>query len=124
MNIDPPEALGLGGKRPGAGRPKGSRDSSAVKRYAIARAEKEEQLARLRRMEADERATHLVAIEEVLEEWSSIVEIAKSRMLALPSRVAPELAVMTDARDIDDFLRAAVHEILTEFANGVRRNST
>ncbi|WP_231362647.1 DUF1441 family protein [Thioalkalivibrio sp. ALMg9] len=56
-----------GGKRPGAGRPKGSNVSDHSERFNAARADKERSLADLRRMEVDTNAGKLIPAAEVEE---------------------------------------------------------
>lgn len=58
----------------------------------------------------------LVDIDDVAEEWEQAGEILKSRLLGMPSRLAPMIARQSSSREIEDALLAAIHEALTEAA--------
>lgn len=82
------------------------------------------QLDRERRLIAElerkQREGALLDKNDVAEEWAAVSEIAKSRWLAYPSRMAPEVAGLTSHRQIEDRLRDGVYEILREFIGDVR----
>lgn len=75
-------------------------------------------------LERQRKAGELVSVDSVRADWLAIIAIARNRLLALPSRIAPDLAGVGDVRAIDDTLRAAIHEILEEMAGDVRSGDT
>ena len=48
--------------------------------------------------------------------WVAQVGIAKGRLLALPSRLAPAVIGLGDLRSIEAVIREAIHEALTELS--------
>ena len=108
---------GHGGARPGAGRPKGTTKSSNAAIFNEARARKETALADLRELELATKRKELVAASEVDAEWRSLLGAVRSGMLAVPSRVAPELVTLTDERQIEDAIQAAIHEAMEAIAH-------
>lgn len=75
---------------------------------------------RIAELERQEREKRLVAVDVVRDDWLAVVGIARSRLLALPSRIAPDLVGQNDMRAVEDRLRAAVHEVLQEMSDDVR----
>ena len=73
-----------GGKRPGAGRPKGSNVSDHSERFNAARADKERSLADLRRMEVDTNAGKLIPAAEVEEAIATAFARIRQRLASLP----------------------------------------
>lgn len=104
-----------GGKREGAGRKPGP-TSQHAQEFAKARARKEIALAEIREMEAAKVRGELIELAIVREDWINAINIAKSRFLALPSRLGPEVANLTDIRAIEEIILSEVHEILEELA--------
>ena len=75
-----------GGKREGAGRKPGP-TASANERYTLARAEKEEALARLRQAEADEREGRLLRADDVAEAVTLAHAAVAQTLLTLPDEL-------------------------------------
>lgn len=107
------EAATHGGKRPGAG---GAPRTVESKDYAKHRARKEKAIADLREMEVKEAKKDLLRATDVAKVWADAANTTKARLLALPSRLAPDLVHDEDVRSIEKKLKEAVHEILTELA--------
>jgi hypothetical protein len=63
-----------------------------------ARRRKEVALARLREMEADERAGKLIASERIKDAWVKILSAINTGVLRMPDNLAPQLAAAGDAR--------------------------
>jgi phage terminase Nu1 subunit (DNA packaging protein) len=112
---------GRGGRRAGAGRPKGSTSAAADvrARYAEARAAKEEALAALRGMEARIRSGELVEASTVRPAFQRAGRAFRDSMLSIPGRVAAALAVETDERRIEQLLRREMRAELTRLADQV-----
>jgi len=84
----------------------------------------EHELARLRKEQADKVALEnqvsrgeLMPEAEVVSTWQSIITAARAKFLALPTKMAPILAPVTDPIDVQDQLTAAVHDCLSELVD-------
>ena len=105
-----------GGKRAGAGRPKGSTTDHS-QRFSKARADKEHALARLRKMEADLRAGELVTSQYHINVVHVIGGVLKNRLGHLHHRIismAPGLS-----REAVEELRKAIRIAHEEVAHAV-----
>ena len=73
--------------------------------------------ARARRAELEVAALErdLLPVDQVVEGWQQLVAAFRARCLAMPSRLAPQLA-MRETREIQAVLTAAVREALTELS--------
>jgi hypothetical protein len=71
--------------------------------------------AKLRKMEYDVRIGKLVEAELVKQRWSAIYRLIVDRILAWPNRLAPEVAALTDERQVREVIlreaRALVNEL-------------
>ena len=105
-----------GGKRPGAGRPRGSKPTPAsIPTLASSRRRKEAALARKQELVAARLAGELVSIAVIQQTWATIVAAARARLLAIPSRVGPRVAGL-DAAEASELLRREIYEALHELA--------
>jgi len=77
-----------------------------------ARRRKEVALARLREMEADERAGKLIAAALVTDAWVKILGAVKAGVLWLPDKLAPAMAAAADAREARAILKTECEAIL------------
>ena len=71
--------------------------------------------AKLRKMEYDVRMGKLVEAELVRQRWSTIYRLIVDRVLAWPNRMAPEVAALTDERQVRETIlreaRALVNDL-------------
>lgn len=71
--------------------------------------------AKLRKMEYDVRMGKLVEAELVKQRWSTIYRLIVDRVLAWPNRMAPEVAALTDERQVREAIlreaRALVNDL-------------
>ncbi len=71
--------------------------------------------AKLRKMEYDVRMGKLVEAELVKQRWSTIYRLIVDRILAWPNRLAPEVAALTDERQVREAIlreaRALVNDL-------------
>ena len=71
--------------------------------------------AKLRKMEYDVRMGKLVEAELVKQRWSAIYRLIVDRIMAWPNRLAPEVAALTDERQVREVIlreaRALVNEL-------------
>ena len=58
----------------------------------------------------------LIPAEQVESVWGGMVSAFRARILALPSRVAPQVAAESDPHTVDAMLTDVVHEALTELS--------
>ena len=79
--------------------------------------------ARLLRAQADKTELevavlrgNLVPIEKVESDWMTIIMAARSRLLAIPSKTAFQIAALKDPHEIERFLKRLIYEALTELA--------
>ena len=107
-------ADGHGGARQGAGRPKGAQSSRS--RFQIARAKKEEHLAELRRLEVERRKRELIPRAAVIDCWQRAFVVVRGRLLALPSKIAGE-AAMLPAPEVSAIVAREVRQALAELSN-------
>lgn len=59
----------------------------------------------------------LCKTEDVVKAWESVLHACRAKFLAMPSKMAPVLANVTDTAMIKDHLENAVREALDELAN-------
>lgn len=71
-------------------------------------------------LERAEKEGRLVDVDVVRGEWLSLIAIAKSRFLALPTRQAQQFIGLSELREAESRLRAVVHDGLSELACDVR----
>ena len=50
--------------------------------------------------------------------WSGLVGNSRARLLAIPSKLAPELAITNDPIAVENRLKLAIHEVLWELSKG------
>lgn len=94
--------------------------SGAVPTHSHAEAAriKENYLALLRQLEYDRESGAVVEVEVVAQQVAEQFAVVRSRLLAIPSRVAPRIAVLTDAEEvralIDEEVALALQELTIE----------
>lgn len=59
----------------------------------------------------------LCKTDDVVKAWESVLHACRSKFMAVPSKMAPVLANITDTAVIKDHLESAVREALEELAN-------
>lgn len=88
-------------------------------RYLKARADKEEQNAKLARQKFEEESGQLVDKDDVNEWAQNTVRAARKSFENMPRKLAHRLASMTDAHEINTVLAKEIREILAELARGL-----
>ncbi len=86
--------------------------------YARARAVRENYLARLAKIEFEERSGKLVSRDEVEIAAFNKFRTFRDGMLNVPDRVAAVLAAETDTAKVHEILTAEIRRALLEFADG------
>ena len=105
-----------GGKRAGAGRKPNLDRQQSLDLYNQAKAKKEAALAELAEIEVRVKRGELLPADVVLAHWQGMIASMRSRLLALPSRLA---AVTMGCQTLQESERAAmalVREALTEIS--------
>ncbi len=87
--------------------------------YARARAIRENYLARLAKIEYEERSAKLVSRDEVQIEAFNRFRTFRDGMLNIPDRVAAMLAAESDPAKVHEILTTEIRKALLEFADGV-----
>ncbi len=76
--------------------------------------------AKLRKMEYDQRMGKLVEAELVKQRWSAIYRLMVDRILAWPNRLAPEVAALTDERQVREAILREVRGLVNELRADVQ----
>jgi pyruvate/2-oxoglutarate dehydrogenase complex dihydrolipoamide acyltransferase (E2) component len=90
--------------------------------YSKARAYKESFLARIAKMDYEERAGKLVSRDEMKVAAFNRYRTFRDGMLNIPDRLAAVLAAETDPRRTHELLSTEIRKALTEFSDGNRAN--
>jgi hypothetical protein len=80
--------------------------------YAQARLADMVYRAKLRRLEFETKQGKLIEAEIVKDRWAAILVVLKERILALPDKLAPEIAALTEERQVRDALKREMHAVL------------
>lgn len=111
-----PPSNGHGGYRPGSGRPRKTEQNDANTLLAKAKAKRETYKAQLAELEYKKAVGELIPRDEVVATWIDHIQIAKGRLMALPSRVSADVAQTSDLKRIEQTIRAALFDIIQELA--------
>lgn len=88
----------------------GAPDYSAERaRFIRARAD-------LAEMEAKEKRRSLIAADQVEAAWIAVLALLRTRLLALPDRLAPQVFEQSTVGDTRNLIRAAIREVLDDLA--------
>ncbi len=72
--------------------------------------------ARLKQLEYEEKSGRLVEADEVQRDAAAVYAMVRTRIMAVPTHVAPSLARLRTAPEVEDVLRGVLTEILEELA--------
>ena len=84
--------------------------------YAAERARFIRARADLAEMEAEEKRHSLIAAEQIEAAWIAVLALLRTRLLALPDRLAPQLFDQPTVGDTRNLIRAAIREVLDDLA--------
>lgn len=73
-------------------------------------------------LEVQEKKKRLIDIDEAELIWTNHIVRAKTKMLSMPSKLAPLLADMSEPADIQEEVKRLVYEVLDELAKDNPRN--
>jgi len=89
---------------------------SGVPTYHESRAIREAYRARLIKFEYERAVRKLLRLDEINDTWTKFILCCRERLLAMPSRLAPQLAEESDLAKINELLRGAIYEALEELS--------
>ena len=84
--------------------------------YAAERARFIRARADLAEMEAEEKRGSVIAAEQIEAAWISVLALLRTRLLALPDRLAPQAFDQSTVGDTRNLIRAAIREVLDDLA--------
>jgi phage terminase Nu1 subunit (DNA packaging protein) len=84
--------------------------------YAAERARFIRARADLAEMEAEEKRRSLIAAEQIEAAWVAVLALLRTRLLALPDRLAPQAFEQSTVGDTRNLIRAAIREVLDDLA--------
>jgi hypothetical protein len=67
-------------------------------------------------MEAEEKRHSLIAAEQIEAAWIAVLALLRTRLLALPDRLAPQAFEQSTVGDTRNLIRAAIREVLDDLA--------
>jgi hypothetical protein len=97
-------------------RPETEAEDPEITTYQIARTLKEKYAALSRKLEYEKAYGKLLPIEEVTAGWQMLIMAFRSRVLAIPSKLAPRLVTMNERAAIQAALAGEIREALTELS--------
>ena len=84
--------------------------------YAAERARFIRARADLAEMEAEEKRRSLIAAEQIEAAWIAVLALLRTRLLALPDRLAPPAFEQSTVGDTRNLIRTAIREVLDDLA--------
>lgn len=84
--------------------------------YASERARYIRARADLAEMKAEEKRRALIAADEVETAWIAVLALLRTRLLALPDRLAPQAFEQLTVGDTRNLIRAAIREVLDDLS--------
>ena len=72
--------------------------------------------ADLAEMEAQEKRRSLIATDQIEAAWIAVLALLRTRLLALPDRLAPQAFDQSTVGDTRNLIRAAIREVLDDLA--------
>ena len=94
---------------------------TSVPSYAQSRAIREAYLARLAKLEFEEKSAKLVDVEEMARAIGNMIVRTRDGLLSIPSRVCAILAAETDERQVYLILDEEIRQTLTNLSQNLRR---
>jgi len=76
--------------------------------------------ARLRKLEFETKSGKFLPSDEVKVKWYTVARQIRDKLLALPAKLAPQLAALSDAREVRDLLDAEIVAILKALQEEIR----
>ncbi len=80
--------------------------------------------AKLRRLDYETRSGKLIPADDVKAKWFVIARQIRDRLLAIPSKLSPQLAALTEAREVRELLDTEITAILRALQDDIRYRRT
>lgn len=90
----------------------------------LAKARKEEVMAKIRELELATRLGEVVETEAVRREWAASASLIQNAILGIPARAAPRLNGTLSARESQKVLEEVVNNVLLELADALDPNGS
>jgi hypothetical protein len=116
VDVEPPERVPTGPPRP----PSEATGTAAPTNFAQARTAEMVFRARLRKLEFELKSGKLIATDEVNVKWFGIARQIRDKLLAMPAKLAPQLAALSDARAVRELLEAEITALLRALKEEIR----
>lgn len=87
----------------------GDTEAEAKRRERVA-------MADLREMQVAERRKEMIRVDDVVEEVEGQLSIVKSRLQAIPSRIAQAVSIVDDAAEIERLMAVEINDALTDIS--------
>lgn len=97
-------------------RDQAARAQAGAPDYASERARFIRARADLAEMEAEEKRGSVIAAEDAEAAWIAVLALLRTRLLALPDRLAPIVQEQTRVADTRNLIRIAIREVLADLA--------
>jgi len=97
-------------------REQASKAQAGAPDYAAERARFIRARADLAEMEAEEKRGALIAAEEIEAAWIAVLALLRTRLLALPDRLAPQVFEQSTVGDTRNLIRMTIREVLDDLA--------
>jgi phage terminase Nu1 subunit (DNA packaging protein) len=76
--------------------------------------------AKLRRLEFESRSGKLIPMDEVKVQWFKLGRQIRDKLLAMPAKLAPQLAALGDTREVRELLDAEIEAIVRALQDDIR----
>lgn len=120
VEVEPCEAAPQTPVRTASGEAAGSSLGSAGSSFAQARTAEMVFRARLRKLEFEIRTGKFLPADDVKVKWYTLSRQIRDKLLALPAKLAPQLAALTDAAEVRDLLDREIVAILKSLQEEIR----
>lgn len=76
--------------------------------------------AKLRRLDYETRSAKLISADEVKAKWFVVARQIRDKLLAVPTKLSPQLAALTDAYAVRELLESEIVSILRALQDDLR----
>jgi phage terminase Nu1 subunit (DNA packaging protein) len=115
VDVEPQPAVNTGQHRPSA-------EALSVPPTSFAQARTAEMIfrARLRKLEYETKSGKLIRTDEVKVQWFKSARQIRDKLLAVPAKLAPQLAALTEVRAVRELLDVEIEGILRGLQDDIR----
>ena len=116
VDVEPQPSVNTGQQRP----PVEGIGASPPTSFAQARTAEMIFRARLRKLEYETKSGKLIPADEVKVQWFKLGRQIRDKLLAMPAKLAPQLAALSDMREVRELLDAEIEAILRALQDDIR----